>query len=357
MNNDLKDIFYTIQRTVRLSRQERLNMRNYVQAVVDENPARAPWRIRILDALQTISDSLGNSTQRRFHPVISVCVLVLAIGIGTSYAAEGALPGDPLYGIKIHLNESVQGAFAVSDQAHASWDASLVDKRLVEAETLAVQGRLTPMADAAIQTQLDSVTKNFDTDVTALGQSDSGAPAVAIAQSDMEASLAAHESVISTLGQSIPASKPLLAPILEKVRSGVTTASNARMRAEGIILLSDASRVQNPVSSRPASALRAETSNIELSAATTATPSGVLDATSSNIEVSTTTDSHPSVAADQGQTFNVLLGVERQKKEAQIKLDAIKNLKDQLHTSSPDAALSIEILDAEAASTSAQEGD
>src|SRR5438105_2432135 len=41
-------------------------------------------------------------------------VLIVLFG-GTAYAAEGSLPGDALYPIKIHVTEPLQGAFVFSD--------------------------------------------------------------------------------------------------------------------------------------------------------------------------------------------------------------------------------------------------
>src|SRR4051812_40813854 len=42
----------------------------------------------------------------------AVCLIVLILTGGTSYAASYALPGDALYPLKVNVNEQVKGFFA-----------------------------------------------------------------------------------------------------------------------------------------------------------------------------------------------------------------------------------------------------
>src|SRR3990167_7091842 len=74
-------------------------------------------------------------------PRFAVPVLVLIIvvgGGGISYAAEGTLPGDLLYPVKITVNESVRGALAFSAASKAEWHATAAERRMVEVETLEI---------------------------------------------------------------------------------------------------------------------------------------------------------------------------------------------------------------------------
>ena len=52
--------------------------------------------------------------------------LALVLCGGTAYAAESALPGDILYPVKLHVDETVQGAFAVTD-AEKRADGGITD--------------------------------------------------------------------------------------------------------------------------------------------------------------------------------------------------------------------------------------
>ena len=73
--------------------------------------------------------------------VAGVLVLVLAGG-GTAYAAQGALPGSPLYAVKINVNEPVKVALAAGPRAKAAAEESIAQTRVEEAQALEVQGRL-----------------------------------------------------------------------------------------------------------------------------------------------------------------------------------------------------------------------
>ncbi|OGC86670.1 hypothetical protein A3D70_01400 [Candidatus Adlerbacteria bacterium RIFCSPHIGHO2_02_FULL_54_18] len=74
--------------------------------------------------------------------VFAPLVLLLVMGIGTVSAAQGALPGDLLYGVKISVNEQVEVALARTPTAKAQTEARLAVRRVAEAEALAGQGRL-----------------------------------------------------------------------------------------------------------------------------------------------------------------------------------------------------------------------
>lgn len=71
----------------------------------------------------------------------AVLVLVLAGG-GTAYAAEGALPGSPLYTVKVNVNEPVRVALASTPAAKAAVNAQIATTRVEEAEALAQAGQL-----------------------------------------------------------------------------------------------------------------------------------------------------------------------------------------------------------------------
>ncbi|TSC59684.1 MAG: Uncharacterized protein LiPW15_704 [Parcubacteria group bacterium LiPW_15] len=69
-------------------------------------------------------------------------IVILGGGGGASIAAQGSLPGDALYPVKVGINEKVAGAFKFSDEARAAWDSNLAGVRLDEAAKLALESRL-----------------------------------------------------------------------------------------------------------------------------------------------------------------------------------------------------------------------
>jgi len=84
-------------------------------------------------------------------PFIAIAlVIAAAFGGGTALAAQNALPGDILWGFKVHVNESLEGAMSSSDVAKTNWDIAAIETRLAEAQTLAAHDTLTAQTQAEI---------------------------------------------------------------------------------------------------------------------------------------------------------------------------------------------------------------
>lgn len=89
----------------------------------------------------------------------------LLIGGTVSFAAENTIPGDVLYPIKIHVNESIFGAVAVTPQAKADWGVRKAERRLEEVEKLAVAPTVSPEiranAEASFNASADQVQEHI----------------------------------------------------------------------------------------------------------------------------------------------------------------------------------------------------
>src|SRR3989338_9046963 len=79
-----------------------------------------------------------------YHVRMSLAGLVLFVfaGTGTVSAAQGALPGDLLYPVKVSINEKVEVALAPTPAAKAEVQVRLAERRVEEAQKLSSQGRL-----------------------------------------------------------------------------------------------------------------------------------------------------------------------------------------------------------------------
>src|SRR3989344_3866838 len=66
--------------------------------------------------------------------------LVLFAGAGVSLAAEGSLPGDILYPIKVGVTEKIRVAVASSDENKVEILARFAERRIEEAAKLAAKG-------------------------------------------------------------------------------------------------------------------------------------------------------------------------------------------------------------------------
>jgi hypothetical protein len=144
-----------------------------------------------------------------------------------------------LYSFKTRVNEPIQGALAMSPQAKAEWSAELTSRRLQEAEELAATGGLTPVAMADIETGLNAAVERFDTNVTLLAKEDD--MRAASAQSDLEATLNAHEVVLSSLPTT---QKKNASQITSIVRKHAASINQARVASEAVIMATDTPQIK-----------------------------------------------------------------------------------------------------------------
>lgn len=126
-------------------------------------------------------------------------VLVVFISGTTAAAAQGSLPGDILYPVKVSINEQVEVAFASTPVAKAQVQAKLAVRRVEEAEVLASQGELTATTSAQLAADFEVHAQAAEdlTEGVSAQDPDTGASLKA----DLGSSLAAHSAILATLGQ------------------------------------------------------------------------------------------------------------------------------------------------------------
>src|SRR3989338_6381888 len=89
---------------------ERNQMRGSLRAFMAVHPAEAPLSTRFRDwgnAALAMPARILLLPHGRF--AVLAAVFLISTGMGTSYAAQSALPGDALYAVKININEKVAG--------------------------------------------------------------------------------------------------------------------------------------------------------------------------------------------------------------------------------------------------------
>ncbi|MCE9643629.1 DUF5667 domain-containing protein [Candidatus Parcubacteria bacterium] len=99
--------------------------------------------------------------------------MLLVVGSASAYAAEGAVPGDLLYPVKVGLTEPVRATLAFTAEAKASWHAEAAGRRMREAETLALRGELSATKSAEIAADFD---RHISMVETFLGAVESNSP-------------------------------------------------------------------------------------------------------------------------------------------------------------------------------------
>jgi hypothetical protein len=123
-----------------LSALERERMRTLLSEYAAFKPVRPPAHASPLRTL-------------RMHPVFAgafALLLLITSGGGAAYAAEGSLPGDLLYPVKVDVTEPVVTALTPRGKAQITWRLAIARRRLAEAHALAVAGRLASSTEAAL---------------------------------------------------------------------------------------------------------------------------------------------------------------------------------------------------------------
>lgn len=174
----------------------------------------------------------GFSLFANLKPIPLAFAAVLLVGGGISYAAEGTLPGDALYAVKVRVNENVRAAVAISNEAQARWQARIAERRVEEAEHLAAEGRLDSNVRATIEANFDAFAERAKEKISALETKNNVDAAVNIS-SRFETALKVHERILGKLAEKEEVSaevKTEIKNIKEKV--GIKAAEVAKKRAD-----------------------------------------------------------------------------------------------------------------------------
>jgi len=202
----MSDFFTKIQNALtgqaaqhlRLAPEEKQRMR----VALYEAMQRAPRAVRPPAARPAQSPYVFVSFLRARVLVPLAAVLVVALGSGTAYAAQGSLPGSPLYAVKRDINDQVRLALAQGAQAQAQANAAIAQERLEEAQALEAQGTLDATTTAELQ-------ENFDEHAAAaLALIASSTPAAAGTSTPQE------EPAEATTSQNQASTTPAAAPAL-----------------------------------------------------------------------------------------------------------------------------------------------
>lgn len=163
-------------------------------------------------------------------PMPIFIVIILALG-GTSFAAEKTLPGDVLYPVKLTVNEHVQGWLSLSDQAKANWETVLANRRLSEAEKLAVHSEIDAETEARIEANFEKHANKVQERIAKIEKVD--AKVAADIAANFQTSLEAHNRILFDINTSKDGNdNPELKVILFKVRSETKDTSDGRTKSE-----------------------------------------------------------------------------------------------------------------------------
>lgn len=102
-----------------------------------------------------------------FKTVIAVFVIMIFGVGGSSLAAQGSLPGNFLYPIKVNINEGIKTAI-LSGPARTAYEVERVKIRIEEAKQLVAQDKFTPQVQEQLATRLTSHVESVQKDINTL---------------------------------------------------------------------------------------------------------------------------------------------------------------------------------------------
>ena len=151
---------------------------------------------------------------------------LLVLGGGTAFAAERSLPTEALYPIKIQVNERVRATLTPTSEGKAKWQARVAERRLEEAEKLALKKKFSGETQAQIELNFDEQAKIVQEKIARLKAEGNIEAAVELANS-FQASLKAHEAILTQLDAQHE-DKEAFDPLLEKVKLNTSVVSSEK---------------------------------------------------------------------------------------------------------------------------------
>lgn len=169
-------------------------------------------------------------------PILLVVGLLLVGGGSLSVAADGALPGDILYPVKVNANEEVRFLFAFTEEAKARWETKRAERRLLEAEQLALKGELDVQSATALKSRFENHAEHAQ-GLAAKVQQEGNLVAAADARADLESVIAVHGRILAGLqSKADEETKAGIEELLPAVRARLEYAADMREIVEAQIV-------------------------------------------------------------------------------------------------------------------------
>lgn len=226
MNKDYKDIFNKAKQ-VKLLKSEKESLKTSLESFIKTYPVRSLYEARPLFQSARLNQKL--------QPIMAIALLIaLFVGGGTSLAAENSLPGDPLYHVKVGINEEVRGWLSLSDTSKAGWTSKLEERRLEETESLATQGKLDTKTSTDIESRLDLYARAYS-DLSKKIKSKEGSKSSFEVNANLETTLRAHQQILTQISSEKEDAKVNIDRVLAKVNAQLGVVAEERTDVEAKI--------------------------------------------------------------------------------------------------------------------------
>lgn len=192
----LQEQFKEATQSITLTEEQKSLMREHLVEYMAYRP------IRTVEASKQVHSSVPFFSFFKAHHLSGALIIALVVtssSFGVSFAADDALPGDLLYGVKVNINEEIKTALISDDdtKSRVAWEQERAELRLVEASQLAAEGRL----DSAKQEQVSKLFAEHTGAIVerVLAAEETDPVFAAEASSVLEDSLDTHEAVLARL--------------------------------------------------------------------------------------------------------------------------------------------------------------
>lgn len=169
----------------------------------------------------------------------ALILIVLMIGGGTSYAAQGSVPGDVLYPIKVEVNENIESAFAFSHSQEAQLQADLLAERLKEAETLHAKGELNATVSADLKSRIEEHFKEAVNENTKAEADGDVETAVAV-RASLKATLATYAEIFARVDSEAGTKGSVITDIKNFTSVKAESEATSSTRVDGILNIDEA---------------------------------------------------------------------------------------------------------------------
>ncbi|MHB0865607.1 MAG: DUF5667 domain-containing protein [Minisyncoccota bacterium] len=229
MKNNFEKLIHDAGAPLALSETDREKMRALLREYAAMKPVRDPEMLQRASQATLMSAFLAYVRRPMGAAMAMIAILVVSSG-GVAYAAEGTLPGDTLYPIKVGVLEPLRVALAITPEAKASLRMSFAEHRADEAAVLSHEGKLSPSTEASL---VENFVSNANAATSEVAVVRANHPVTAdLLSSNFAVRLAAYESVLRLLndpGSHATATNQFQAAIQTQVASLAENQTNAKV--------------------------------------------------------------------------------------------------------------------------------
>lgn len=202
-----KDLFNKIvgeAKQIKLTERERNSLILAVDAFVEKNPIKKTAPVSQSAGPQPVASPFFKKdwffafSQQSHNYYLAGALAVIAIfGTGTSFAAQGSLPGDILYPVKVNILEEVKSVFLPSTRK-PEYEIERTQTRIKEVKKLAEQNKLSDDIKVSVAAQIDDHISTVKKDISNLREKGDIKHVLAISTS-LETALDESQEQIQTL--------------------------------------------------------------------------------------------------------------------------------------------------------------